>query len=122
MEVFITTAQAGSVAAASVQLGLSAQMVNRHVQALEKRLNVRLINRTTRRQSLTEIGVLYYERCWEALAAADALAAEPQGRIRISAPHQYGAFSVMHFVSDFMERYPEIEVDLNLSDHSVNII
>ncbi|MFJ4347616.1 LysR substrate-binding domain-containing protein [Pseudomonas sp. NPDC089401] len=129
MEVFITTAQSGSFAAASAQLGLSAQMVARHIQALEERLNIRLINRTTRKQSLTEAGVLYYERCKEALAAADAADAlvleahaEPQGRIRISAPHQYGAFSLMRFVSGFMERYPGIEVDLNLSDRAVNVI
>lgn len=59
MEVFIAAAAAGSFAAAAVQLGMSAQMVARHVQTLEDRLQVRLINRTTRKQSLTETGHLY---------------------------------------------------------------
>ncbi|QNR47893.1 LysR family transcriptional regulator [Pseudomonas chlororaphis] len=129
MEVFVVAANLGSFAAASAQLGMSAQMVARHIQALEQRLKVRLINRTTRRQSLTEFGRLYHERCTVLLAAidaTDALAAElhdePHGRLRISAPHQFGSLSLMNFVSAFMARYPKVEVDLNLGDRAVNII
>lgn len=129
MEVFVAAANAGSFAAAATQLGMSAQMVARYIQTLERRLNVRLINRTTRRQSLTEFGLLYHQRCTElleAVEATDALATElhhePQGRLRISAPHQFGSLSLVNFVSEFMRRYPNVEVDLNLSDRPVNII
>lgn len=129
MEVFVVAANAGSFAAASAQLGMSAQMVARHVQALEQRLKVRLLNRTTRRQSLTEFGRLYHERCLELLAAVDAadslateLHAEPHGRLRVSAPHQFGSQGLMKFVSEFMARYPKIEMDLSLCDRAVNII
>lgn len=79
MEVFVAVANNGSFAAASAQLGMSAQMVARHIQAIEERLNVRLIHRTTRRQSLTEFGRMYHERCTVLLAtidATDALATE----------------------------------------------
>lgn len=129
MEVFTAAANTGSFAAAAVQLGMSAQMVARHVQALEDRLQVRLINRTTRKQSLTEIGHVYLARCRDALAAVDAadvLAMEaqeqPHGRLRLSAPHQFGSHRLMGFVGEFMQRYPNIEIDLNLSDRAVNII
>lgn len=129
MEVFIAAATAGSFAAAAAKLGMSAQMVARHVHALEDRLQVRLINRTTRKQSLTEIGHLYCVKCKAALAAVDAadvLAMEahdqPHGRLRVSAPHQYGSHSFIRFVAGFMQRYPNIEIDLNLSDRTVNII
>ncbi|MEE1865384.1 LysR family transcriptional regulator [Pseudomonas auratipiscis] len=129
MEVFVAVANSGSFAAASAQLGMSAQMVARHVQALEERLNIRLIHRTTRRQSLTEFGRLYHERCTVLLAAIDATDAlatelhdEPSGQLRISAPHQFGSLSLVRFVSDFMTRYPKVEVDLNLGDRVVHII
>ncbi len=92
MAVFVGAADAGSFAAAAGPLGLSPQMVARHVAALEKQLGVRLLNRTTRSQGLTESGRTYYERCRAVLAeveAADALAgesrAEPHGRLRMLA-------------------------------------
>src|SRR6266852_3078962 len=78
MEVFVKAADSGSFAAAAATLGLSSQMVGKHVRALEERLGARLLNRTTRRQSLTEVGRAFYERCKLVLAeaeAADALAA-----------------------------------------------
>ncbi|MEN5124911.1 LysR family transcriptional regulator [Pseudomonas putida] len=124
MEVFVAAANTGSFAAAAVQLGMSAQMVARHVLALEDRLQVRLINRTTRKQSLTEIGQRYLVRCRDALAAFDAadVYEQPHGRLRISAPHQFGSHSLMAFVGEFMQRYPNIEIDLSLTDRAVNII
>lgn len=129
MEVFVMAANTGSFTAASAQLGISAQMVARHIKVLEQRLKVRLIHRTTRRQSLTEFGRVYHERCRVLLAAIDATDAlatelheEPHGRLRISAPHQFGSLSLMKFVSHFMTRYPNVEVDLTLGDRAVNII
>ncbi|KHN49132.1 LysR family transcriptional regulator, partial [Dickeya fangzhongdai] len=72
MSVFVKAAELGSFAAAAEALSLSAQMVAKHVAWLEARLGVRLLNRTTRRQSLTDIGRSYYERCRMVLAEAEA--------------------------------------------------
>ncbi|MBU6958938.1 LysR family transcriptional regulator [Pseudomonas sp. CVAP len=98
MEVFVVAADSGSFAAASDRLGMSSQMVARHVQSLEQRLQIRLLNRTTRRQSLTEFGKQYYDRCAALLAGADAadapaldLQLEPHDHLRLSAPHQFGS-------------------------------
>lgn len=129
MEVLVAVVDAGSFAAAAPRLGLTPQMVARYVQALEARLHTTLLTRTTRRQSLTELGQLYYERCVQLLQqadAADALALQagsaPQGQLRISAPHQFGAQSLVDFAVGFMQRYPQVEVDLRLSDQVVNLL
>ena len=98
MAVFVKAVDLGSFAAAAAALDLSGPMVGKHVRFLEERLGVRLINRTTRRQSLTEFGRAYYERCRMVLAeaeAADALAAdqlsEPCGKLRVTMPVHYSA-------------------------------
>ena len=129
MEVFVAAVDAGSFAAASAKLEMTPQMVARYVQALEARLHATLLTRTTRRQSLTELGQQYYERCVLVLkeaAAADALAqqalAEPHGQLRISAPQQFGSQSLTDFAVAFMQRYPQVEVDLRLSDQVVNLL
>ncbi len=128
MEVFVAAVDAGSFAAAAAQTGMTPQMVARYVQALEDRLHVRLLTRTTRRHSLTELGRQYYERCVVVLreaAAADALAleamAEPHGQLRISAPYEFGSLSLVDFTIDFMRRHPKVEVDLRLSDERVGL-
>ena len=72
MNAFVTAAELGSYARAAVRLNMSAQMVAKHVAALEQRLGARLLNRTTRRQSLTELGSAYYERCKHILTEAEA--------------------------------------------------
>ncbi len=85
-------AELGSYARAAERLGMSAQRVAKHVTALEQRLGVRLLNRTTRRQSLTELGSAYYERCKHILTAAEAadslaqiLNDTPRGKLKITA-------------------------------------
>ena len=128
MEAFVSAAEAGSFSGAAAPLGISAQMVAKHIHALEDRLGVRLINRTTRRQSLTEFGERYLERCRHILAeaeAADAMAgetlSEPQGRIRVSAPVNFGSGSLMKFLTGYLTRYPLTEVEASLSDRYVNL-
>lgn len=127
MGVFAKSAELGSFAAAAQALGMSAQMVAKHVAALETCLGVTLLNRTTRRQSLTDIGRAYYDRCKVVLAevdAADSLAQEmlsqPQGVLRVSAPMTFGAFSLTPFVTRYLARYPEVKIDLSLSDRYVD--
>jgi DNA-binding transcriptional LysR family regulator len=108
-------------------LRLSAQMVGKHVMALEDRLGARLLNRTTRRQSLTEFGRLYYERCKLVMAeveAADAVARDlhraPRGRLRINAPVTFGTYGLVPLVARYLRTYPDVDVDLVLSDRMVD--
>jgi DNA-binding transcriptional LysR family regulator len=101
MQAFAKTVELGSLTAAATAMGISPQMVGKHVGALEERLGTQLLRRTTRRQSLTETGQAFYERCRVILAeieTAEALArdlgASPRGRLRIGAPVNYGASKV----------------------------
>lgn len=129
MAVFAKTVEMGSFTAASDALGISAQMVAKHVASLEARLGARLINRTTRRQSLTSIGATFYERCklvladvaW-AEAATDEARGAPSGRLRINAPVSFGAYGLMPLITRYLKDFPSVEVDLTLSDRFVDII
>ena len=128
MAVFVRAVDLGSFAAAAAALGLSAPMVGKHVRFLEERLGVRLLNRTTRRQSLTEFGRAYYERCRTVLAeaeAADALAAdqlgEPRGRLRVAMSVLFGRRCVMPILLDLARRHPRLELDLSFADSFVDL-
>ncbi|SPO65568.1 LysR family transcriptional regulator [Pseudomonas sp. JV241A] len=129
MGAFVMAAEAGSYASAALRLGMSPQMVAKHVAALEQRLGARLLNRTTRRQSLTELGSAYYERCKHILSeaqAADSLAQimneTPRGKLKVSAPVTFGSYSLMPLVTDFLRQYPEVEIDLHLTDRFVDLV
>lgn len=98
MNAFVMAAELGSYVRAAERLNMSPQMVAKHVTALEQRLGARLLNRTTRRQSLTELGSAYYERCKHILTeteAADSLAQimndTPRGKLKITAPVTFGS-------------------------------
>jgi DNA-binding transcriptional LysR family regulator len=128
MEVFVKAVDLGSFSAAADALDLSAPMVGKHVRFLEARLGVRLLNRTTRRQSLTEFGRAYYERCRLILAeadAADALAAdqfsEPRGRLRVALPALFGRYCVAPVLFDFARQHPALELDLALGDPLIDL-
>ena len=128
MDVFVKAADLGSFAAAADVLGLSAPMVGKHVRFLEERLGVRLINRTTRRQNLTDFGREYYERCRLILAeaeAAEALAAhrmsEPRGKLRVTAPVHFGRCCVMPVLIALTETLPNLELDFSLSDRFADL-
>jgi DNA-binding transcriptional LysR family regulator len=129
MAVFVRSADLRSFAAAAAALGLSPQMVAKHIVFLEDRLGTRLLNRTTRKQSLTEFGQAYYERCKLILTeaeAADALAQEirgvPRGRLRINAPVTFGNHSLVPLVTRYLRAHPQVQVDLALSDRLVDPI
>jgi len=128
MAVFVKAVDLGSFAAAAVALDLSGPMVGKHVQFLEERLGVRLINRTTRRQSLTEFGRAYYERCQVVLAeaeAADALAAdhlsEPCGRLRVTMPALFGRRCVAPILLELAQQYPMLELVLSSNDRIADL-
>ena len=129
MTAFVKAADVGSFAAAASALGISPQMVAKHVTFLETRLGARLLNRTTRRQSLTELGRTYHERCKLVLAeaeAADSLAHEaraaPRGRLRVNAPVTFGAHSLVPLVTRYLRQYPDVEIDLVLGDRFVDLV
>ena len=129
MAAFAKAVEVGSFAGAANALGISPQMVAKHVTYLEARMGTRLLNRTTRRQSLTEIGKAYYDRCKLVLAEVDwaeSLADEargaPRGRLRINAPVTFGTHSLMPLVTRYLRRHPAVEIDLALSDRFVDLI
>ncbi|MER8444852.1 LysR family transcriptional regulator [Mesorhizobium sp. M1066] len=128
MAVFVRAVDVGSFAAAAVALDLSGPMVGKHVRFLEERLGVRLLNRTTRRQSLTDFGRAYYERCRVVLAeaeAADALAAdqfsEPRGKLRVTMPAHFGRHCVAPVLLRLARQYPMLELDLSLTDRFADL-
>ncbi|TIX28613.1 LysR family transcriptional regulator [Mesorhizobium sp.] len=128
MAVFVKAVDLGSFAAAAVALDLSGPMVGKHVRFLEDRLGVRLLNRTTRRQSLTDFGRAYYERCRLVLAeadAADALAidqfSEPRGKLRVTMPTHFGRHCVTPVLLKLARQYPMLELDLSLSDRFADL-
>jgi DNA-binding transcriptional LysR family regulator len=129
MSVFSKVVQAGSLSAAARELGVSTAVVSRTLSALEARLGVRLINRTTRSLHLTDEGASYYETCQrilaeieEADAAVTARRVEPQGVLKVALPASFGHQHIAPLIPRFAERYPKIELALSLSDRSINLI
>ncbi len=128
MAVFVKAVDLGSFAAAADALGITGPMVGKHVRFLEERLGTRLLNRTTRRQSLTDFGRAYYERCRLILAeaeAADALAAdqlaEPRGKLRVTMPVHFGRHCVMPILLDLARQFPALELELSFSDRLIDL-
>jgi len=129
MEVIVAVVDGGSFTAAAQQLDMSTVMVTKHVADLERRLGARLLNRTTRRQSLTEIGETFVEQCRQILAqvqaaesGAEAMRAAPRGTLKITAPVAFGGESLAPAMADYMQRYPEVCVDLELSARMADLV
>lgn len=129
MAVFVRAADLGSFAAAADALEMSGPMVGKHVRFLEERLGVRLLNRTTRRQSLTEAGQAYYERCRAVLSeaeAADAVAtgelSEPRGRLRVTMPALLGRHCIAPLLLKLARKHPRLELDLSFGDPIADIV
>jgi DNA-binding transcriptional LysR family regulator len=104
-------------------------MVGRHVRELETQLGVRLMSRTTRRHSLTEIGRQYFERCKFILgeikaaeAGTEVMRATPRGKLRINAPVSFGSMRLAPALADYLASYPEVEVELTLNDRVVDLV
>jgi DNA-binding transcriptional LysR family regulator len=129
MAVFKRTVEAGSFAAAARHFGISPEMAGNHVRGLETHLGVRLLNRSTRRLNLTEAGGIYYARCTrilediqEAEAEVGVLQASPRGLLRLTVPETFGVLHIAPAVSAYMTRYPEVKVDVAVTDRWVNLI
>jgi DNA-binding transcriptional LysR family regulator len=104
-------------------------MVAKHIRTIEQRLGARLLHRTTRRQQLSDVGRLYYERCKHVLAevelaeaSASELQASPKGQLRLIAPVSFGSHSLVPALSDYMALYPEVSIDLTLDNRRPNLL
>lgn len=129
LNVFRHAADLGSFAAAARHLRLSPAAVSKSIAGLEDALGARLFNRTTRRMTLTEAGAVYYERVARALdelAEADlaigAMHDEPRGRLRVSAPLTLSLLTWAPALPGFLERHPELAIDLQLDDRRVDLV
>lgn len=126
---FAQVVESGSFTLAAERMQISRAMLSKHIRHLEDRLGVRLLNRTTRRLSLTEAGTAYYERCGailealdEADLAATQLASTPSGTLKINAPVAFGTRHLYPAISDYLRTYPGIKLDLTLEDQMVDLI
>ena len=129
MRVFTAVVEAGSFTAAADKRDLSRGMATRYVAQLEAHLGVRLLNRTTRKLSLTEAGSDYYQRATQVLAMieeAESSAAQeasvPRGTLRVATSVAFGARHMGRAISEYLQRYPGVEVDLTLNDRVVDLV
>jgi DNA-binding transcriptional LysR family regulator len=129
LSAFVAVADLKGFAAAARKLGLSASAVTRLVAALEERIGLRLLQRTTRSVSLTDAGARYLERARRILAdleeadgSAQAERSTPTGRLVVSAPLAFGRLHVSPLMCAYLQRYPDIVGELQLSDRTVNLI
>jgi DNA-binding transcriptional LysR family regulator len=129
MEVFVAVVELGSLTAAAARHEMSPAMAAKHIKGLEARLGLRLMNRTTRRQSLTEAGQAYFARCKVILSdirdaeqGAEAMRAAPRGHLRITSTVTFGSFALAPAIADYLSEYPDVSVDLALSDAVEDVV
>ncbi|EGO8361399.1 LysR family transcriptional regulator [Escherichia coli] len=123
MEMFVRVVECGSFTAAADLSDVSTTMVAKHIQAIEQRLGARLLHRTTRRQQLTEVGKLYYERCSRVLSefalaeySAMELQSSPKGLVQMVAPVSFGCQFLVPVLSSYMAQNPEVKIMLTLDN------
>ncbi|MBA5761022.1 LysR family transcriptional regulator [Vibrio sp. 404] len=126
---FVAVAETNSFTGAAKKLHTSVAQISRRVAALEERLAVKLLNRTTRKVTLTEAGLVYFEQCKllvEGLELAELavtqLQAVPKGKIKITAPVTYGEIHVAPLLNEFLLLYPQIDLELDLTNQTVDLI
>jgi DNA-binding transcriptional LysR family regulator len=129
IRVFREVAEAGSFVKAAERMNISTAMTSKHIASLERELNVRLLNRTTRHLSLTEAGSVYYEQCCEALdilqaaeAAVGAQSGQPQGVLKVSAPGWFATRRFADIVVAYQQKYPRVLIDLRLENRFVDLV
>lgn len=129
MRTFVAVVLEGSFSRAAERLNMSPQLVSKYVAQLETRLGARLINRSTRRLSITEAGRAYYERCRDVLADIDEMenavgdaATAARGTLRINAPMTFGTIHLSAAIAEYQRGQPEVSVDLTLDDRVVDIV
>ncbi|XUM22474.1 LysR family transcriptional regulator [Bradyrhizobium oligotrophicum S58] len=129
MRSFVRVAERGSLSAVARELGLGQSTISRHLQELEDAVGVPLLSRTTRRVTLTSEGSLYYANCVQILRLIEQAGDEARGTrgaaagmIRISCTAAFGILHVTRLVFAFQDRYPDIAIDLNLTDERIDLV
>ena len=126
---FVAVSETESFTKAAARLGISTAQVSRQVSALETRLAAKLFHRTTRKVSVTEVGRVYYQHCRQVLDGLDEaeraitnLQTTPRGLLKITAPVTYGEGTIAPLINDFLTLYPELEVQMNLTNLKVDLV
>lgn len=129
MTIFRRVAETDNFSEVAREFRISQPTVSKHVAALEKHLNAKLINRSTRQLSLTEAGNLYYSQCvqiLDLLSETESLMrnqqSEPAGTIRISTPVTFGELNIVPHMWEFLNKYPDLSIDLITDDHYIDLI
>ncbi|MCG9581043.1 LysR family transcriptional regulator [Vibrio tubiashii] len=127
--IFVSVVESGSFSTAASKLNITKSAVSKRITQLEDELGIRLINRTTRKLSLTEAGQRYYDYVVQSLSLAqqgiDAvteLQGNPRGTLKVTAPMSFGVLHIAPLISDFLALYPDVEIDLNLEDRMVDLV
>jgi LysR family transcriptional regulator, regulator for bpeEF and oprC len=129
MRIFVRVVEAGTFTRAADSLGLLKGTVTKQIQALESRLHVKLLNRTTRRVTVTPDGAAYYDRAARLLNDLDEIEASmtnaqanPTGRLRIDVGSSIASMIILPALAGFCDRYPDIQVDLGVSDRAIDLV
>ena len=129
MATFASVVSEGSFSRAAQSLGLSKATISKRISRLEDRLGARLLNRTTRRLSLTEIGSAFNEHCSRLVAEAEeaeqtvtALTANPRGTLRVNVPMSFGRLHIARAIPQFLAQFPDLKVDITLDDAFVDLV
>lgn len=127
--IFISVVENGSFSSAAQSLNITKSAVSKRITQLEDELGIRLLNRTTRKLSLTEAGQRYYQYVIQAYSLAqqgiDAvteLQGQPRGRLKLTAPMSFGVLHIAPLIAEFMTLYPEVDIDLQLEDKMVDLV
>lgn len=128
MQAFVAVVESGNFVSAAEQLDTSTAAISRQVSGLETHLGARLLNRTTRRLSLTDAGQEYFSRAQSILSDLEEAegvvgqeVVQPRGQLRISAPLSYGIQELAHILPEFQKKYPDLRLDIDLSDRLVDL-
>lgn len=126
---FVAVAEAGNFTQGAKKLLISTAQISRQISELEQRLNTKLFYRTTRKVTLTEDGELYYQQCRSILEGLESAErslsnrqSSPQGKIKISAPVTYGEYHILPLINQFLIRYPQVEIQVQLTNQRINLI
>lgn len=129
VRLFVSIATTHNISLAGQQMGLSPAVASAHISKLEQNLGVRLVHRTTRKVSLTEEGTAFLPHAEDVLASVDAALASvgageasPRGTLRVAAPASFGRMHLLPALTDFFKQYPELHVDLKLSDTIIDLV
>lgn len=129
LEIFARVVTAGNMSAAGREMGLSPAVVSKRISHLEERLGARLFQRTTRQLTLTESGQGFYDRVVNILAGIEEAEAYvtrrnaiPRGTLKVTIPTAFGRMHIAPYMGDFLEQYPDMRLDLDLSDNFVDIV